>query len=224
MEVTKEFFKLSFDSLHKVSHSIIKCEDIICINKRQMNRDDINKFSVYYRTTGLKVFSNSIVEIKLKAASRRETDLWIERLRAKIKPKKYQFKIKEKQNPIETVLKEGYKMTPKAFYLKLSCLEYILTKKYMQEFIFNIKYARPEIEISNNLNDSAEEGLFEYGQPEFMNNISKTDSMLDIPDEQIQIIKVDSTDLNTSEVFGYPGPDKNEEVYYMIILILVFTT
>ena len=101
---------------------------VIAINKRQIDKNDIFKFSIYYQNPN----EDIIHELKLKTTSRAETDRWIKDLRNALKPKRYEFKY-DKDNYID--VNEVYHFRDmKKFYLALCHLEYILLRNHMKNF------------------------------------------------------------------------------------------
>jgi len=101
---------------------------IIAINKRQIDKNDVFKFSIYYQLNNEK----KITEIKLKARNKTDTDKWIEILRRNIQPKKYIFSY-NKDTQEDASLLFPFTDTRK-LYLYLCHLEYILHRRQMMEF------------------------------------------------------------------------------------------
>ena len=88
-------------------------EHVIAINKRQIDKHDVFKFSIYYQNPQ----EDIIHEIKLKTTSRSETEKWIKDLRKLINPKRYDFKY-DKENYIDANELYHFRDTKK-FYLEL---------------------------------------------------------------------------------------------------------
>ncbi len=107
---------------------MIPRDKVIAINKRQIDRNDVFKFSIYYQLSD----DSKIKEIKLKATSRGDTDRWISTLRKAINPKKYEFKY-DKTTQEDANLLFPYCDTRKQ-YLALCHLEYILCREKMMNF------------------------------------------------------------------------------------------
>ena len=103
-------------------------EHVIAINKRQIDKYDVFKFSIYYQNPK----EDIIHEIKLKTRSRADTDRWITNLRDRIAPKRYEFKY-DKENYIDANELYHFRDTKK-FYLALCHLEYILLRNRMIDF------------------------------------------------------------------------------------------
>jgi hypothetical protein len=120
-------------------------EQVIAINKRQIDKHDVFKFSIYYQNPNEEI----IHEIKLKTTSRSETDKWIKDLRKLINPKRYEFKY-DKENYIDANELYHFRDTKK-FYLALCHLEYILLRNRMIDFF---EFYRNRGNINNNNNDS----------------------------------------------------------------------
>ena len=132
---------------------------IIAINKRQMDKNDVFKFSIYYQNPN----EDIIHEMKLKTNSRSETDRWVKDLRKLINPQRYEFKY-DKENYIDANELYHFRDT-KQFYLALCHLEYILLRNRMIDFFEFYKNKR------TNNNDSM---LFQYeNDTEKLNKDSK---------------------------------------------------
>ena len=119
---------------------------VIAINKRQIDKHDIFKFSIYYQNPN----EDIIHELKLKTHGRAETDRWIRDLRNALKPKRYEFKY-DKDNYIDA--NELYHFRDmKKFYITLCHLEYILLRNKMIEFF---EYYKNRDKNAYNNNDSS---------------------------------------------------------------------
>ena len=142
---------------------------VIAINKRQIDKNDVFKFSIYYQNPNEEI----IHEIKLKTTTRAETDRWIKELRKLINPKKYEFKY-DKDNYIDA--NELYNFRDmRQFYISLCHLEYILARNIMVNFF---RYYKNK----DNNNDSAS---FQYeNDTEKLNK--ENEKNLDINDIQPQ--------------------------------------
>jgi len=142
---------------------------VIAINKRQIDKNDVFKFSIYYQNPNEEI----IHEIKLKTTTRAETDRWIKELRKLINPKKYEFKY-DKDNYIDA--NELYNFRDmRQFYISLCHLEYILARNKMVNFF---RYYKNK----DNNNDSAS---FQYeNDTEKLNK--ENEKNLDINDIQPQ--------------------------------------
>ena len=124
----------------------INRDHVIAINKRQIDKYDVNKFSIYWQRPDEEI----IHEIKLKAKTRSETDSWIRNLRELIQPKRYEFKY-DKENYIDANELFHFRDT-KEFYIALCHLEYILLRNKMIDFF---EYYRNRDKNVYNNNDSS---------------------------------------------------------------------
>ena len=124
----------------------INRDHVIAINKRQIDKYDVNKFSIYWQSPD----EDIIHEIKLKARTRSETDSWIRNLRELINPKRYEFKY-DKENYIDANELYHFRDT-KEFYIALCHLEYILLRRKMMDFF---EYYRSKDKNAYNNNDSS---------------------------------------------------------------------
>ena len=123
--------KLIFENNDKIPKKIfleIPRSHVIAINKRQIDKNDLFKFSIYYQAPN----EDIIHELKLKTGGRLETDRWINNLRVAIKPKRYEFKY-DKNNYIDANELFHFR-DMKQFYLALCHLEYILLRNNMKNF------------------------------------------------------------------------------------------
>ena len=114
---------------------IIPRSSVIQINKHQIDKTDLYKFSIYYQLSKDK----PITELKLKTQSRSETEQWITRLKKTIRPQKYVFEY--------THLNEEEYTTPsdivhvndiRNFYLQLCHIEYIIARHYIRKLLDNL--------------------------------------------------------------------------------------
>jgi hypothetical protein len=131
----------------------IKTCDIIAINKRQIYKEDIFCFSIYFKNKNKK-----IQEIKIRASSTREADIWIDRLRIYIEPLRYKFDFRGKNSDflsmieyIETeknlvanknIMIINFRSEPKKYFIVLKNLEYIINRK---KIILFFEIIRPDI-------------------------------------------------------------------------------
>jgi len=146
--LTKEKLFFYKDKEKKKLFLEINRDHVIAINKRQIDKYDVNKFSIYWQRPDEEI----IHEIKLKARTRSETDSWIKNLRDLIKPKPYEFKY-DKENYIDANELYHFRDT-KEFYIALCHLEYILLRNRMIDFF---EYYR---NTGNNLNNN-DSNMFE---------------------------------------------------------------
>ena len=126
----------------------IKRDYVLAINKRQIDKNDVFKFSIYWQNPN----EDIIHEIKLKTESKASTDKWINDLRKLINPKRYEFKY-DKENYIDANELYHFRDT-KEFYLALCHLEYILLRNRMIDFF---EYYKGR---GNNINNNS--SMFNY--------------------------------------------------------------
>ncbi len=123
---------------------------VIAINKRQIDKYDVYKFSIYYKNPE----DNIITEIKLKTGNKTDTDRWISTLRRFIQPKRYIFKFNNNEITAEELF--PFKDTKK-LYLSFCHLEYIIVRGKMRKFFGlykNEKEKKKNKENNNSINDS----------------------------------------------------------------------
>ena len=131
--------KLIFEDNDKIPKKIfleIPRSHVIAINKRQIDKNDLFKFSIYYQAPN----EDIIHELKLKTGGRLETDRWINNLRVALKPKRYEFKY-DKNNYIDANELFHFR-DMKQFYLALCHLEYILLRNNMKNFFEYYRYRK----------------------------------------------------------------------------------
>ena len=146
---------------------------VIAINKRQIDKHDIFKFSIYYQNPN----EDIIHELKLKTTGRQENDRWIRDLRNAIKPKRYEFKY-DRNNYIDANELFHFR-DMKKFYITLCHLEYILLRNHMKKFF---EYYRKGKNVNFENNDSI---LFGENDTEKLN--TDKNNNLDIGDINPQI-------------------------------------
>ena len=144
--LTKEKLLFYKDKEKKNLFLEINRDHVIAINKRQIDKYDVNKFSIYWQRPDEEI----IHEIKLKAKTRSETESWIRNLRELINPKRYEFKY-DKENYIDANELFHFRDT-KEFYIALCHLEYILLRNKMIDFF---EYYRNRDKNVYNNNDSS---------------------------------------------------------------------
>lgn len=125
-------------------------DDIVCINKRQIDKNDVYKFSIHYYGANRK-----LKEIKLKANSRSEMNNWIKRLREVIKPTPYDVK---PENGYQTGTLNFNIKDSKKFYITLCHLEYILCRPQFKSFFdYYRKKKNPNYGINYEMESQNEE-------------------------------------------------------------------
>ncbi len=182
-KITTLLFQLTPEKLvfHEEKNNKIFLEiprsEVIAINKRQIDKNDIFKFSIYYQNPN----EDIIHELKLKTTSRAETDRWIKDLRNALKPKRYEFKY-DKENYIDANELFHFR-DMKKFYLALCHLEYILLRNFMKHFF---EYYKNNKENWNNNIINNDSNIFgDENDTEKLNNDKNNN--LDIGDINPQI-------------------------------------
>ena len=143
--ITEKRFKLEYDEPKREFLNIPR-EKIIAINKRQLTKEDVFKISIYY------ISSNDvedIKEVKIKTLSRMDTDKWLGILRNVLSPKKYKFNYDKET--YEDISESTVLFNNKDLYIKMSNLEYILSRRKFQEFFdfYKDKYKKEKNSIKN---------------------------------------------------------------------------
>ena len=138
MLLSREHLILYYDETMNKEFIKINVCDIISINKRQLDRNDVNKFSIFYYKNKK---TNEVSEIKLKTLSRKELDIWINRLRTFIKPAKFVFSFTNNEISCNEYLNliESYKKLPEKKYYSFKNLEYIIQRRNKLKFFENFK-------------------------------------------------------------------------------------
>lgn len=162
MKLSKDSLILAYDQQFKNVYLYIKFENILCVNKNQIDKYDVNKLSIHYKC-GNSV-GNKVKEVKLKTNSRRETDIWIHRLKIIIQPERYTFVDTKTGKGIDTLnslltkgeVVKGRKLETKVgvkeLFINLSLLEYFIQRKNKLWFfkrLVNYTYAKNEYSYHN---------------------------------------------------------------------------
>lgn len=136
LTVDKE--KLTLTKLSSTDHKYltIPTSSIITVNKRQIDKNDVHKFSIFYQLDKNK---KEIKEIKLKALNRAEMNGWLTNLNSLITKKSYQFKVGKSYKSCETYQNKLLNKDIKQLYFYITLLEFIINERYMITFIRNIK-------------------------------------------------------------------------------------
>lgn len=114
---------------------IIPRSSVIQINKHQIDKTDLNKFSIYYQLSK----DEPITELKLKTQSRNETEKWITRLKKTIRPQKYAFEYTHLNEEEYTTPSDIIHMNDiRNFYLQLCHIEYIIARHYIRKLLDNL--------------------------------------------------------------------------------------
>jgi hypothetical protein len=118
----------------------IPWEKIICVNKRQIEKQDLYTFSIHYFNE-----KNKQTEIRLKCISRSECDDWIKKFNTnkEYRIKKFKFVIPKEEVKYEDIVKQEYLLKPKEFYMKFykgsSYLSKYLKKMFFKRILVNAK-------------------------------------------------------------------------------------
>jgi hypothetical protein len=151
----------------------IEWNDILCVNKHQIDRFDLRTFSIHYKK------GKCIYEIRLKCVSRSEVDEWIERFQEK-GISRHDFKIELTIDKLLT----SFRKKPELYYTGLNKIvsaihdninkdvfdmlkENSIAQKYVNEYLHNS-------DINVNVNDSNDKSNTEVPHNEnipFMNKI-----------------------------------------------------
>jgi len=137
MKTEKGKFILSYDKDHRNKFLILNLSDIIAINKRPVNKTDINVINIHYKDNSIK---NAVKEIKLKLDNRRDTYEWIELLNLKFSPKLYEFEFKlNEEKRLRHYDSNWFKFLPKKFFFVINKLEIFIFRKRKIEFFRILK-------------------------------------------------------------------------------------
>jgi hypothetical protein len=104
---------------------------IVCVNKRQVERNDLYTFSIHYY---IGTNSGKLIELRLKCISRSEVDDWVKKFNGikDLRIQKHRFVEYQGESRYEDVIKQSYMLNPKEYYIKLyksTMLMYIYLKK-----------------------------------------------------------------------------------------------
>jgi hypothetical protein len=202
MRVDREFFTITYDELYTKIFKKIKVKNIVGINRRLLDREDVYKFNIYFREEN----TNKIQELKFKTKTRTEANIWVERLRNYIKPDLFTFyKKNEKISKISDSEKSLLiKLDLQKIFYRLASLQLILDRKYKIRFMKSINETVliKSRKVSNNqINDNP-------GSPLMRNHneiYKESPSRLSISDE------INEMELKTKNFKYSPGIDIQEE-------------
>ena len=122
---------------------------VLGINRRIRKEKDKNKLSIYYLEDEN---SNIIKELKLKTENRYDMEAWISILNKKIKPKRWDFNVVNK-NYVKSNEIFNFK-NQKNFYISLCNLEYILLKNKMLMFFEIYRKRESNVKINDNSDEN----------------------------------------------------------------------
>lgn len=210
MELNKTSLTLFSDEIKHIVFLRIPRQSIVAINKRQIDRYDVFKFSLHYKTNN----SNIMKEIKLRARSRSDTDYWITTLRKIIQPKPYEFEYNSITEEKATLLFKYGDM--KKFYISICHLEYILHKDSMKDFfrVYNNKRKINDCNNNKTKADSNNNKDKEDNDDDDFSDVFNDDSnhsQNQLKNIQIEGIKEDKKDNNSIEVNNLISINLNNE-------------
>ena len=114
---------------------LIPRSSVIQINKHQIDKTDLYKFSIYYQLSK----DEPITELKLKTQSRSETEKWITKLKKSIRPQKYAFVYSHLNEEEYTKPSNIVQVNDiRNFYLQLCHLEYIIGRHHVRKLLDNL--------------------------------------------------------------------------------------
>ncbi len=146
----KEILEIYLDPYYKNRHILLKGDEIVAINKRQIEKDDYNTLSIFYKDPHI---INNIKEIRLKATCRTECEGYIRMLRASFALTSFEFKVGHHELKLNEYL-SGFKKFPKDFFILLQMLEYLRNKQLKQKGFYCLKskfYVFKENDINNSI-------------------------------------------------------------------------
>lgn len=134
----------------------IPSTNIISINKRQIDKNDLHTFSIFYTSS-----NNNIEELKLKAVNRSEMNNWIINLNKIYKQKEFKPTVGKSYESIENIINPIYSKKKKEVYVSLALIDYIILSKYMILFMNRMKemnrkmnHMKIERHMNNNRNSN----------------------------------------------------------------------
>ena len=129
-------FNFFHDRLFEKLDFSIKPENIYSVVKRPLCVEDKNTISIFYN------YQNKVKELKLRCIRRCEVEEFIKVFKQK-SYKKYKFEYKSNRSDINEYLlkdKPSIKNAPFHFYTKIKKIEDVLKYKFMQDFLFKMRY------------------------------------------------------------------------------------
>lgn len=118
-------FYLFKDKQKSITHLKMPLKTILGVQKRQLIKSDINKFSIYYQRNPL---TNEVTELKLEAINKREFIDWVYKIRLLIDHNKFTFQIKKNQFHCDTYL-SGLFQKSKNLYISINIIEFIIKRQ-----------------------------------------------------------------------------------------------
>lgn len=162
--MTSSHLEFYYDKEYRRLFTSIARDSVIAINKRQLDRTDVYKFSIFYHnnhshnnslssSSSNTIVPDDIKELKLKTSSRKDTEEWVCLLRKYLNPKRYQFQYDKNLYIDANTLFPS--VDSRNFYIKLCHLEYILIKDKFSKF-FEYYHAAKNNNNNNKCNESGD--------------------------------------------------------------------
>jgi hypothetical protein len=128
----------------------INWDKLVCVNKRQVERNDLYTFSIHYHTN-----KNKLCEIRLKCGSRSEVDEWVRKFNSSREHRiqKHLFPVHKDEHRYEEMVKQPYMLNPRDYYMKLYKTT-LLMYTYIKKSFF--KQLRRQHLARKSLNNKAE--------------------------------------------------------------------
>ena len=130
-------FEVYLDSQFQNAFLKLDESEIVNISKRQIDLDDKNCFSVFYKD---KHIINNVLELCLKAPSRADCDKWLRELHINYEIRLYEFNNNSENNCV--LLRDyvkGHRTKPKEMLIHVTCLEYLRIKIIKMDFLRKLK-------------------------------------------------------------------------------------
>lgn len=112
----------------------IPSSNILSIHKRQIDKNDLHTFSIFYTNT-----KNNVEELKLKAMNRSEMNNFVISMNKMYKQKEYKPIVGKSYESIESIINPFYSKKKKEIYFSFALIEYIMLTKYMISFMNRMK-------------------------------------------------------------------------------------
>ena len=134
LQCTKDSINLFRLPSKKNIFMTIPSTHIISINKRQIDKNDLHTFSIFYTNT-----KNNVEELKLKAMNRSEMNNFVISMNKMYKQKEYKPIVGKSYESIESIINPFYSKKKKEIYFSFALIEYIMLTKYMISFMNRMK-------------------------------------------------------------------------------------
>ena len=99
----------------------IPSSNILSIHKRQIDKNDLHTFSIFYTNT-----KNNVEELKLKAMNRSEMNNFVISMNKMYKQKEYKPIVGKSYESIESIINPFYSKKKKEIYFSFALIEYIM--------------------------------------------------------------------------------------------------